>query len=98
MGNSYPTSIFKTPNIDIVDLDFVYKQLLDGCEACKTTLNILDTMSKRKIDRTCKNFIPQLLELQYCSTVTMVKTSTWYLSENTQDACTEMHASTMLIL
>ena len=31
MDNSYPTSPL------IVDLDFVYKQLLDGHEACKIT-------------------------------------------------------------
>ena len=49
-----------------MDLDFVYKQLFDGCNACKTALS-LTHMSKRKIDRFCKNFIPQLPELQYCS-------------------------------
>ena len=38
VDNSYPpTSPFKGPNI--LDLDFVYKQLLDGHEACKTTLS-----------------------------------------------------------
>ena len=26
--------------LDIVDLDFVYKQLLDGHKACKTTLSL----------------------------------------------------------
>ena len=45
--NSYPTSPFKRRNI--VDLDFVYKQLLDGHKTCKNHI-ILDTMSKRKID------------------------------------------------
>ena len=34
--NSYPTSSFKGRNL--MDLDFVYKQLLDGCKASKTTL------------------------------------------------------------
>ena len=36
VDNSYPASPFKGPNI--VDLDFVYKQLLDGHKACETTL------------------------------------------------------------
>ena len=36
VNNSYPTSPFKCRNI--VDLDFVYKQLLDGHKACETTL------------------------------------------------------------
>ena len=34
---SYPTSPFKGPNI--MDLDFVHKQLLDGHKACNTTLS-----------------------------------------------------------
>ena len=38
LDNSYPTSLFKDRNI--VDLDFVYKQLLDGHKACKTTLSL----------------------------------------------------------
>ena len=38
VDNSHPTSPFKGPNI--VDLDFVYKQLLDGHKACKTTLSL----------------------------------------------------------
>ena len=38
VDNSYPTSLFKGPNI--VDLDFVYKQLLDGHKACKATLSL----------------------------------------------------------
>ena len=37
VDNSYPTSLFKGRNI--VDLDFVYKQLLHGHKACKTTLS-----------------------------------------------------------
>ena len=36
--NSYPTSPFKGHNI--VDLDFVYKQLLNGHKDCKTTLSL----------------------------------------------------------
>ena len=35
VADSYPTSPFK--GLNIVDLDFVYKQLLDGHKACKTT-------------------------------------------------------------
>ena len=35
---SYPSLPFKCRNI--VDLDFVYKQLLDGHEACKTALSL----------------------------------------------------------
>ena len=38
VDNSYPTSPFKCRNI--VDLDFVYKQLLDGHKACKTTFSL----------------------------------------------------------
>ena len=60
-ANSYPTSPFKGP-INVVDLDFVYKQSLDGHKPCI----ILDTISKRKIDRSYKHFIPQSAELQYC--------------------------------
>ena len=36
--NSYPSSPFKGRNI--VDLDFVYKQSLDGHKTCKTIHNI----------------------------------------------------------
>ena len=36
--NSYSSSPFKGRNI--VDLDFVYKQLLDGHKACRTTLSL----------------------------------------------------------
>ena len=61
--NSYPTSPFKSR--DIVDLDFVYKQLLDEHKPCKIILIILDTISKRKTDRSYKHFIPQFAELQY---------------------------------
>ena len=64
VDNSYPTSPFKGRGI--VDLDFVYKQLLDGHKACKKSI-ILDTISKIKIDRSYKHFIPQFAELQYCN-------------------------------
>ena len=49
VDNSYPTSPLEGPNI--VDLDFVYKQLLHEHKACKTTLSII---SKRKTDRSYK--------------------------------------------
>ena len=65
-ANSYPTSPFKGRNI--MDLDFMYKQLLDRHKPCNITF-ILDTISKRKIDKSYKHFIPQFAELQYyCQT------------------------------
>ena len=38
LDSSYPTSSFKGPNI--VNLNFVCKQLLDGHKACETTLSL----------------------------------------------------------
>ena len=38
LDNSYPSSPFKGRNI--VDLDFVYKQLIDGYKACKNTSSL----------------------------------------------------------
>ena len=38
LDNSYSSSHFKGRNI--VDLDFVYKQLLDKYKACRTTLSL----------------------------------------------------------
>ena len=49
-----------------MDLDFVYKQLLDGHKACKTTLS-LTQYHKKKIDWSNKHFIPQSADLQYCN-------------------------------
>ena len=92
VGNSYQTSPFKGRNI--VDLDFVHKQLLDGCKACKITLPLTQCQRERVTGLASILY----LSCQNCSTVTMIKTSTWHLSENTQDAYAEMHASTMLIL
>ena len=60
MANSFPTLPFK--GLNIVDLDLMYKQLFDGQHHI-----ILDTISKRKIDRSYKHFKPQFAELQYCS-------------------------------
>ena len=54
VDNSYPTSTFKGRNI--VDSGFVYRS-----KACKTTFSV--TVSKIKIGRSCKHFIPQLPEL-----------------------------------
>ena len=67
--NSYPTSPFKGRNI--VDLDFVYNQLLDGHKPCKITLSLTQYQRKRLIVLTGILY----LSLQNCSTVTMVKTS-----------------------
>ena len=67
--NSYPTLPLKGPNI--VDLDFVYKQLLDGHKACKATLSLTQYQRERLIGLTSILY----LSLQNCSTVTMVKTS-----------------------
>ena len=69
VDNSYPTSPFKTPNI--VDLDFVYKQLLDGHKACKTILSFTQYQRERLIGLASILY----LSLQNCSTVTMVQTS-----------------------
>ena len=54
-----------------MDLDFVYKQLLDGHKACKTTLSLKSYQRERLIGLTSILY----LSLQNCSTVTMVKTS-----------------------
>ena len=62
VNNSNPISPFKGCNI--VDLGFVCLQLVEGCKASRTTDIILDTMSKRKSDWSCKHFVPQLPELQ----------------------------------
>ena len=72
----------------------MYKQLLDGCEACKITLSLTQCHRERLIGLTSILY----LNGQNCCTLTMVKTSTWHLSENTQDAYAEMQVSTMLIL
>ena len=69
IDNSYPTSPFKDGNI--VDLDFVHKQLLDGHKACKTTLSLTQYQRERLIGLTSILY----LNLQNCSTVTMVETS-----------------------
>ena len=67
--NSYPTSPFKGGNI--VDLDFLYRQLLDRHKACKTTLFLTQYQRERLIGLTSILY----LSFQKCSTVTMVKTS-----------------------
>ena len=55
VDNSYSTSHFKSRNI--MDLDFVYKQLLDGHKVCKTKLSLTSY----------KHFILQFAELKYCN-------------------------------
>ena len=67
VDNSYPNSPFKCCNI--VDLDFVYKQLLDKHKACKTTLSLTQYERERLI---CLASV-LYLTLQNCSTVTIVK-------------------------
>ena len=67
--NSYPTSPFKGHNI--VDLDFLYKQLLDVHKPCNSTLSLTQYQRKRLIG--LANIL--YLSLQNCSTVMMVKTS-----------------------
>ena len=68
-ANSYSTSPFKGCNI--VDLDFVYKQLLDGHKPCNTTLSL--TQYQRERLTGLRSIL--YLSLQNYSTVTMVKTS-----------------------
>ena len=65
VNNSYPISPL------IVDLDFVYKQLLDRHKACKITSSLTQYQRERLISLTRILY----LSLQNCSTVTMVKTS-----------------------
>ena len=67
--NSYPTLPFKGRNI--VDFDFMYKQLIDGHKPCNTTLSLTKDQIERLIGLTSIFY----LSLQNCSTVTMVKTS-----------------------
>ena len=68
-ANTYPISPFKGRNI--MDLDFVYKQLLDRHKPCSTTLSLTQCQRERLIGLTSILY----LSLQNYSTVTMVKTS-----------------------
>ena len=68
-ANSYPPSPFKGRNI--VDLDFVYKQSLDGHKPCNTTISLTQYRKERLIGLTSILY----LSLQNCSTATMLKTS-----------------------
>ena len=54
-----------------MDLDFVYKQVLDDHKACKTTSSLTQYQRKRLIGLTRILH----LSLQNCSTVTIVKTT-----------------------
>ena len=75
-ANSYPASSFKGRNI--VDLDFMNKQLLDGHKPCNTTLPLTQYQRERLISLT--NIL--YLSLKNCSTVTMVKTSIYDVNVN----------------
>ena len=66
-ANSYPTSPCK--GYDIVNLDFVYKQLFDRHKACKATLSFTQYQRERLVGLTSILY----LSLQNCSTVTIVK-------------------------
>ena len=66
---SYPTSPFKGCNI--LELYLVYKQLLDGQKACKTTLSLTQYQRETLIGLASILY----LSFQNCNTVTMVKTS-----------------------
>ena len=68
-ANSYPASLFK--GLNIVDLDFVYKELLDRHKPCNITLSLTQYQRERLIGLTRILY----LSLQNSSTVTMVKTS-----------------------
>ena len=70
----YLTSPFKCRNI--VDLDLVRNQLLDGHKACKTILSLMQYQRERFIGLASILH----LSLQNCSTVTMVKTSIYDVS------------------
>ena len=54
-----------------MDLDFVYKQLIDGHKACKIALSLTQYQGERLIGLTSILY----LSLENCSTVTLVKTS-----------------------
>ena len=69
MDTSYPTSPFKGRNI--VDLDSMYEQLLDGHKPCNITLSLTQYQRERLIGLTSILY----LSLQNYSTVKMVKTS-----------------------
>ena len=64
-----PASPFK--GRDIVDLDLVYKQLLDERKACKTTLPLTQRQRERLIGLASILY----LSCQNCSIITMIKTS-----------------------
>ena len=59
-----------------MDLDFVYKQLLNGYKACKATLSLTQYQRERLIGLTSILY----LSLQNCGTVTMVKTNIYDVS------------------
>ena len=67
VNNSYPTPPSKGHNT--VDIDSMYKQLLDGHKACKTTLSFTQYQREGLIGLTSILYS----SLQKCSTVMMVK-------------------------
>ena len=77
-ANSYPTLPFKGRNI--VDLDFVYKQLLDGHKPCNSPLSLTQYQRERLIGLTSILY----LSLHNYSTVTMVKTSIYNVNASVQ--------------
>ena len=79
VNNSNPISAFKGCNI--VDLGFVCQQLVEGCKACKSTLSLTQCQGESVIGLASILY----LSCQNCNTVTMVKTSTWYVNGNTKD-------------
>ena len=79
VNNSDSISPFKGCNI--VDLGFVCQQLVEGCKACKTTLYLTQCQRERVIGLASI----LCLSCQNCNTVTIVKTSTWHVNENTKD-------------
>ena len=64
VANSYPTWPFKGRNF--VDLDFVYKQLLDGHKPSNTTLSLTQYQRERLIGLTSILYLKSA-ELQYCN-------------------------------
>ena len=79
VNNSNPISSFKGCNI--VDLSFVCQQLIEGFKACKTTLSLTQCQKERLTSLASISY----LSCQNCNTVTMMKTSTWHVNENTKD-------------
>ena len=76
VGNSYRNSPFKGRLI--VNLDFVYKQLLEEHIACKTTLSSTQYQKQKLVGLISILY----LSLQNCSAVTIVKTNIYDVNTN----------------